>query len=667
MKNLLSEEPSLYLQQHSKQPVNWMPWGKEAFELAHKADKPLIVSIGYSACHWCNVMSKESFEDTYIASIMNRHFICIKVDREERPDIDQTYLEAVRMFNQSAGWPLNVFCLPDGRPFWGGTYFPNQDNGQGIVPWPQVLMRISDHFKKERQELDENASNVVKNLIHANNALSSVESEWSNELLLLSAKNICESHDDKNGGFTPAPKFPSPMKIDFLLAIRESQSIRTNQKLAHQIDHSIKTTLSKMGNGGIYDQIGGGFFRYSIDEKWHTPHFEKMLYDNALLLSSYSRAYQRFKSPIYKEKVEQTIHWLIRTMTDEDGGFFSSINADNEKGEGEYYFWEYEELEKVLEKDDFQKFVDAYWVSESGSLENGKSLPILKNDSQNDSVSFEGIKKTLLKNRNERPKPSRDKKKITSWNALLVSGFVDAARAFDRKEWAQLAYELNKWMTKNLISKEGDICSILFENKNLSSHAYLDDYAFWAEAILNLSSISESIISGSSKELISDAEKITLFALEKFNDPKLCGFFFNEDGNNKPAQVRKKFWYDNATPSANSSLLNVFSSLYLLTEKESWLKEYQVLRAGYPNLTRQAPHGIGHALRAISEYEIGKCKITCSPNQVEEIMSEIAKKPYRMIFISTGKKTETDLTLQVGNDFKEKIKLPKDCVKKIFS
>jgi len=644
-----------------------MPWGEEAFELAHKADKPVLVSIGYSACHWCHVMSKESFEDTYIASIMNRHFICIKVDREERPDIDQTYLEAVRMFNQSAGWPLNLFCLPDGRPFWGGTYFPNQDSGQGIVPWPQVLMRIADHFKKERHEFEENAGNVVSNLIHANNGLSSNENEWKNDLLLSSAKNICDSHDDEDGGFTQAPKFPSSMKIDFLLTMRESQAIRTNQKLSHKIDHSINTTLTKMANGGIFDQVGGGFFRYSVDGKWHVPHFEKMLYDNALLLTSYSRAYQRFKNPIYREKVEQTINWLIQKMTEEDGGFFSSVNADNEEGEGEYYFWQYHELEKILEKDDFKKFVNAYGVSETGNMENGRCLPIRKTDYEIDSTSFDEIKKILLKKRSERPEPCRDKKKITSWNALLIRGFVDAARAFNRKEWVQLAYDLNKWMTKSLISKEGEICSILFEDKNLSSLAYLDDYAFWAESLLNLSSISDSIIIGSSKNLIAQAEKITLSALDKFKDPKKCGFFFNGDGEINPAQVRKKFWYDNATPSANSSLLRVFSSLYLLTEKECWLKEFKKARAGYPTLCHKAPQGIGHALSAIADNEIGLCKITCSPDQVEELMYEIAKNPYRVIFILASNNNDSDLSLSIGRGFNEKIEFPKDCIEKIFS
>ena len=254
MANLLSDQSSLYLKQHANQPVQWMPWTQEAFDMAEKLDKPIILSIGYSACHWCHIMSVESFQDSYVASFMNRHFVCIKVDREERPDIDQTYLEAVRMFNQSAGWPLNVFCLPNGRPLWGGTYFPKEDKGQKIVPWPQVLMRIAEHYKREKGELEENANNVVSNLLHANNALCSNANEWNNELLLSAAKIICDSHDDKEGGFTPAPKFPSPMKIDFLLSIRESQAVRLNENFANKIDLSITTTLSKMALGGMYDQ-----------------------------------------------------------------------------------------------------------------------------------------------------------------------------------------------------------------------------------------------------------------------------------------------------------------------------------------------------------------------------------------------------------------------------
>ncbi|MBT3667373.1 MAG: thioredoxin domain-containing protein [Opitutae bacterium] len=656
MPNQLSDQSSLYLKQHANQPVEWMPWTQEAFDLAKKLDKPIILSIGYSACHWCHVMSVESFEDSYIASIMNRHFVCIKVDREERPDIDQTYLEAVRMFNQSAGWPLNVFCLPDGRPFWGGTYFPKEDKGQEIVPWPQVLMRIAEHYKREKGELEENANNVVSNLLHANNALSSSENEWDNELLLSSAKSICDSHDDQEGGFTKAPKFPSPMKIDFLLSIRESQAVRLNQKLADKIDLSISTTLSKMACGGIYDQIGGGFFRYSVDAQWQIPHFEKMLYDNALLLSTYSRAYQRFRNPIFKKVVEQSIDWLCHKMADDGGSFYSSVNADSDEGEGEYYLWTYVEIEEILGKEDASKFANAYGITQEGNFEKGKSLPVRKIESEKEINLYTELETRLLNVRENKNEPDRDKKKITSWNALLIKGFVDAARAFNRKDWLKRAIDLNDWMTNNLSPTGSDISSILFENQKLSPLSFLDDFAFWAESLLNLSSISDWVEKGSSRKFIEQAEQITLSAINSFKDTEQCGFFFSKNKKNDPAQVRKKFWYDNATPSANSSLLRICSTLYELTNNESWLKEYKDARKGYPNLCKQAPHGIGHALCSITDMEVGICTITASTEQIDEILIKISQNPYRPIFVSSIENQVNDaMELKIGNKFNEKI------------
>ncbi len=667
MQNQLSDQSSLYLRQHANQPVQWMPWTREAFDLAKKLDKPILLSIGYSACHWCHVMSVESFEDSYIASIMNRHFVCIKVDREERPDVDQTYLDAVRMFNQTAGWPLNVFCLPDGSPFWGGTYFPKEDKGQEIVPWPQVLMRIAEHYRREKAELEENAKNVVNNLLHANNALSSSENEWTNELLLSSAKSICQSHDDLDGGFTQAPKFPSPMKIDFLLSIREAQSVRLNRKLMEKIDLSISTTLSKMARGGIYDQIGGGFFRYSMDAKWQVPHFEKMLYDNALLISTYSRAYQKFPDPSFKKVVEQTIGWLNHKMKDENGGYFSSVNADNDEGEGEYYFWTYPEIQEILGEADANKFASAYEILKEGIFEGGKSLPVRPDKTGKEATSYEKLEKKLLLNRENKIEPSKDRKKITSWNALLIRGLVDAARAFNRKDWLQNAINLNRWMTQKLISKEFDIYSILFENNRLSSFSFLDDYAFWAESLIDLCSISEWVEEGSSSKFIHQAEQITLSGIQKFKDPQLCGFYFSKNEDNNPAQVRKKFWYDNATPSANSSLLRVFSTLYEITEKESWLKEYKQALAGYPNLCRQAPQGIGHALASITEMEVGICSICCSKEQIDNILKKISKNPYRPIFVTISKDQKKDqIRLKIGSEFDEKMNSVDESVEKIF-
>ena len=668
MPNQLSDQPSLYLQQHADQPVNWVPWSEEAFSLARELDKPVLISIGYSACHWCHVMSEESFEDSYVASIMNRHFVCIKVDREERPDVDQTYLEAIHMFNQSAGWPLNVFCLPDGRPFWGGTFFPKEDQGQGIVPWPQVLMRIADHFKREREELEENASNVVSNLLHANNGLSSGENEWNNELLLHSAKAICDSHDDQDGGFTPAPKFPSPMKIDFLLAIRESQAVRFNKTLAQKIDFSVQTTLTKMGSGGMYDQIGGGFFRYSVDTQWLIPHFEKMLYDNALLLSTYSKAHQRFASPLYKEIVYQTIDWLLSDMKNKQGGFYSSVNADTEEGEGQFYLLEFSELAEVLKPDEIKEFISHYKMNKAENFEEGKRLPIKISTEKGETDVCKEYKNKLLSYRKNRIPPTRDKKKITVWNALLIRGLVDASRAFNRKDWLQIAIELNDWMTQNLLSKNNKISSISFENNQLSELSFLDDYALWAESLLCLSSLSDWVKPGSSVTYIEQAEKITLSTIKRFKDKQNCGLYFSEKSNDNPAQVRKKFWYDNATPSANSSLLRVFSTLYHLTKKELWLKEFKEAQTGYPNLCKQAPQGIGHALSSITEEAVGISSLSCPTNQMQEIVKKLSQNPYRPIHISNHKdNTRKNSTLRIGQDFKEEIKNSDQLIEKLYS
>lgn len=666
MPNQLSDQPSLYLQQHADQPVDWMPWGNEAFVLAQKLDKPILLSIGYSACHWCHVMSEESFGDSYIGSLMNRHFVCIKVDREERPDVDQTYLEAIRMFNQSAGWPLNVFCLPNGRPFWGGTYFPFEDKGQGIVPWPQVLMRIADHYKREKAELEENANNVVSNLLHANNAMSAKKSEWKNQLLLEGAKSICESHDDQEGGFTPAPKFPSPMKIEFLLAIQESESVRQNSAFDHKIGKSIQTTLTKMAGGGMYDQIGGGFFRYSVDAQWCIPHFEKMLYDNSLLISTYSKAHQKYGLSFFKEIVCQTIEWLKQDMRDNNGGFYSSINSDSEEGEGEYYLWTDSEIKNILSDIESEEFIIAFRINEKGNFEDKKSLPMRNFPVIEKQKSFNKQKNALLEYRRKRDKPSTDKKKITVWNALLIRGLVDSSRAFIRKDWLKTAIDLNEWMTRKLLTEKDEICSILFENDQLSTLSFLDDYAIWAESLLTLSSLSDWIKPGSSAYYIELAEKITLSALEKFKDQQACGFYFNEKDINNPAQVQKKFWYDNATPSANSSLLRVFSTLYQITNKDLWIKEYREAQGGYAQFCRKAPQGVGHALCAITEEAIGISTLNCPPDQTDGAVRELSNYPYRPIFISSNN-GDKPAVLKIGRNFTEKSDNAVELIKKIFS
>ncbi len=634
MPNQLSTQTSLYLLQHSQQPVEWFPWSESVFELAKKQDKPILISIGYSACHWCHKMSEESFSDSYIASIMNRHFICVKVDREERPDIDQTYLEAIHMFNQSAGWPLHVFCLPDGRPFWGGTYFPKEDENQGIVPWPLVLMRIAEHYKRKKEELIENAENVTRNLIHSNDSNYSIDKEWKNDDLIIAAESICKSHDNQNGGFTPAPKFPSPMKIDFLLAIRESQALKNNPSIGIEIDQCVQKTLTKMANGGIFDQLEGGFFRYSVDSEWQNPHFEKMLYDNALLLSTYSKAYQRFSNPLFKEIVTNTISWLNEKMTENQHGYFSSVSAFTNEGEGEYYLCSYDSIRENLDPEKATKFIHAFGITEKGNFGDGKSVPIRNINLEDIGGDILEAKKIILSLRENKEKPTVDKKIITVWNALLIRGFTDSARAFNRKEWLEKAIILNDWMTENLFDKDGGISSIYYNPDHKSCYSFIDDYAIWAESLLDLSSISEWVRPGSSKKLINMAQDLALTVIKKFKDEKFPGYFFNKVGQNNSVPVRKKFWYDNAIPSANSSILRVFATLYHLTGNQTWLEELKEARAAYPKLCLTAPQGVGHALAAITEDAVGISSIQCEPEKLDETICSLAKYPYRPIFVN---------------------------------
>lgn len=646
MPNLLAKESSLYLKQHAEQSVQWMPWGDPAFEKARKEDKPILVSIGYASCPWCQAMSRESFADEYVASIMNRHFICIKVDREERPDLDQTYMDAVRQFNQSAGWPLHAFCLPNGQPFWGGTYFPKDDLGQGIVPWPLVLMRISEHYKRAKPELIENARNVLANLEHANHAESSGETEWNNSLLLDATNTVCKKHDDENGGFTQAPKFPSPMKIDFLLAMGETQSVRSNPGQSERVDHCITRTLDSMGRGGLFDQVGGGFFRYSVDEKWQLPHFEKILCDNALLLSTYSRAYRKYKSPLYRKVVEKSLRWLLLEMGDPALGFCSTLSANYEDREGGYYLWNGEELSQILGSEDSERFKSAHHLDSLPKQDD--YLPRMDQDPEIDEDIEKWLGKLSQSRKTRNRLPTRDSKKITAWNGLVLKGLVDASIALQRKDCLEMALKLADWMKNHLLDEDGQLMSIRYEETLPKNPGFLDDYAFWAEGLLALSSISDWIEPGSSRKFIKDAEDLARKALEQFQDEQNPGLYFAPEGLECPAPTKKKFWFDNAVPAGNSSMLRVFSSLCVLTGEELWEKEYQMARSAYSNFARKAPDGIAHALTGITEQETGLCLIRGNQMQIDSLMKKLGQKPHRPIFITNDENIGNNLALSVG-------------------
>ncbi len=644
MSNLLSSEKSLYLRQHADQPVDWLPWGKSAFEKAQREDKPIIVSIGYSSCHWCHAMSEESFQDEFVASIMNRHFVCIKVDREERPDIDLTYLEAIRMFDQSAGWPLHAFCLSDGRPFWGGTYFPKQDTGHGIVPWPQLLMRISDHYGRAKEELIENAENVLGNLEHSNDADFSPTDQWNNSLLLNAVQSICKIHDDSQGGFSSAPKFPSPMKIDFLMSMGESAKVRTDSQFGERIDFCSNKTLDAMASRGLFDHVGGGFFRYSTDDEWKVPHFEKMLCDNALLLSTYSRAYRKYRLPLYRKTVEKTIQWLLREMGSPETGFSSSLSSDSNGKEGGYYLWEKDELEAIIGNEETDLLIAGQKPNSATSPD--EYLPRWQGNPED--PDQEARMEKLLHARDSRKwKISRDSKRITAWNALLLKALVDASLALTNKEYLGMACKLAEWMKVHLQDEKGKVVSLRYDDHSSSGPAFLDDYAFWSEALLALSSVSEWIEPGSSVTYLKDAEKLALKANEEFRDLESTGYFFAPKNLDCPAPGKKKFCYDNAIPAGNSSMLRVFSTLFLLTGKEEWNQRYLEIRNGYSNLATKAPHGIGHALTAIAENEIGLCSIKSGNEDLNDLCLNLSEKPYRPVFLSKDDRGSENLVLTV--------------------
>lgn len=639
MANRLSQQSSLYLRQHGENPVDWWPWCPEAFEAAKREDKLILVSIGYSSCHWCHVMAHESFEDDYIAGLMNRNFICIKVDREERPDIDQMFVEVVQMITGRAGWPLNVFCLPNGKPFFGGTYFPPKDIGRGIIPWPQLLMRLVESYKKSPHELEENGDNIIKNLIVANNPQS--VTDLPNDALLEGAKMICATHDNEWGGFGGAPKFPSPTVLEYLLAVRGTAACSQDNELAKRIDEVLVKTLKSMAHGGIYDQIGGGFSRYSVDRFWAIPHFEKMLYDNALLLSVYTKGWLSYRFELFKSIVEETVGWAEREMSLESGAFSSSLDADTEGVEGKYYAWTQDEVITALGAEDGRLFCDAYGITSEGNFEKETSIPAWVYDDSEKRLQLKPMREKLLKIRELRVKPGKDPKVLVSWNSLLAQGLGCSGFYFNRPEWLKLAQRIVDWIWNNMVDNQNRLKSVYYaEGGDISG--YLDDYAFYAEACLALASKIEWISPGSSGLYIERAKKLVDAVLEHFGDSdEDIGFFFTADDHEKLI-ARKKYWWDQAIASGNASMVHNLSDLYALTGEARYAAKLHQLRRGYAEFCKKAPNGVAYALAGFTEDAIGIMMLKIgdiNAGVLNRIQESLASKPYRKLFILRQKET----------------------------
>ncbi len=642
MPNRLSQENSLYLRQHAENPVEWYAWGAEALAAAEAQDKPLLVSIGYSACHWCHVMAHESFESDYIAGLMNKHFICVKVDREERPDVDQVYMEAVQMIQQQGGWPLNVFCLPDGRPFFGGTYFPPEDRGQGLIPWPQVLMRVADFYKRSKAELEENADAIQKNILAGTQALSTGggSGEWSSQLLLSAANGICGTHDDQYGGFGRAPKFPPSMTLNFLGAVQSSNRLGdVPSGLRDRIKEIRHTTLRAMAHGGLFDQFGGGFARYSVDPHWLIPHFEKMLYDNALLIDAYTRGYLDQKEPLYAAVVEETVEWLQREMLSEEGAFYAALDADSEGVEGKYYVWEPEEVDSVLGPKLAREIREAYNITSKGNFEHGLSNPALVDAEFEVRMKLTEARQKLREHREAtRVAPGLDTKISTFWNGLLIRSLADAGFYMNRPEWLEMARHCADFLWAHLCDESEtplEVSTVYYKDHGAQVDGFLHDYAAVADSFLAVAAKIDWIEAGASELYVKRAQLCVDAALARFADSHAVGSFFTDESTETPV-ARRKEWFDNATPSGNSILLHALSGLYALTGDGRYTNEFTETLSAYVDYSQKVAAGVAHALEAAVAHTEGVAVIkVADPCDVAKVRAMLSAHKYKRVFVQS--------------------------------
>ena len=634
MPNRLAQEPSLYLRQHQDNPVDWWSWCPEAFAAARAQGKPVLVSVGYSSCHWCHVMARESFEQPWIAELMNRHFVCIKVDREERPEVDKLMMDAVQMIQGHGGWPLNAFCLPDGRPFFGGTYFPPEDRGQGQVPWPQLLMRVADFYHRNQTELAANADAIAQNLTHLTRAPDADGTAPTPADLLGAGRRLCEQFDDQHGGFGGAPKFPSPSSLDLLLALRGTAAVEADRPFATRLDAAITVTLGAMARGGLFDQVGGGFHRYCVDRDWTVPHFEKMLYDNAQLLGTYAEAWARYRDPLYARVVAETVDWLRREMTLAEGLLAASLDADTDHHEGLTYVWKAPEVAEVLGTEAFD-FAQVYGLSDRGNFE-GANIPKLKGRLE-DRDRMAAARAKLLARRNLRPQPGRDDKALLGWNALAIRGLAQAAWIFGRRDWRADAERLAATLWARCASGEGAELRLrsVVHGATATVEGTLADYAWLAEAELALAAT--AVWSGDDPATHTRrAEALLSAARRRFGDPHELGYFL-VGADRADLSVRQKDWFDNAVPAANSSLLHGFSGLRAATGDATWAKELTDLARAYGGVSRQVPHGAAHALTALVREAIGPATLKATlatdwENLRRALVGDDATAPHRRPF-----------------------------------
>ncbi len=584
MANRLAQETSPYLQEHADNPVDWYPWGPEALERARREDRPILLSIGYSACHWCHVMARESFEDAQTAALMNRFFVCVKVDREERPDLDQIYMRAIQGMTGSGGWPMTVFLMPDGTPFYGGTYFPPTERF-GMPSFKRVLTAVAEAYALRRSEVANTASQI-RAFLQESPLRAAGATHPTPEFLDRAAEQLAHSYDPVHGGFGGPPKFPQPMLLDVLLRTHR----RTGQARALEM---VTHTLEAMTQGGVYDQLGGGFHRYAVDATWLTPHFEKMLYDNALLSRCYLEAWQVTGEPAWRRVCEETLAFVTRELTAPLGGFYSTLDADSEGHEGRFYLWTPAQLVQALGARDAARVAEAFDVTDHGNFEGRNILHAVRPEAP---AVMADVRARLMEDRDRRPRPHRDEKVLASWNGLMLRAMAEAGRVLARADLLVAAQTNARFLLTRM--RSGDRMLRSFKDGRASLPGYLEDQAAVADGLLTLYEATFE------REWLDATRSLVSEMLSAFWDEGQ-GAFFDTARDHEALVVRPQDVSDNAIPSGTSLAVDILLRAGRLLGEDRWTAVAAGAIERLAAAAAQAPSAFGRLLAAIDFY-LGK-------------------------------------------------------------
>jgi uncharacterized protein len=611
MANRLAGETSPYLLQHRENPVDWYPWGAEALSRARAEDRPILLSVGYSACHWCHVMERESFEDPATAAYMNEHFVNVKVDREERPDVDALYMEAVQAISGQGGWPMTVFLDPEGVPFYGGTYFP-PDEGRGMPSFRMVMEAVLDAFENKRQEIRQRAPEM-RDRLGAIGRIEPAEAPLEAALLDTAVERLRGAADRQRGGFGRAPKFPPASSLELLLSRDERELV--------------ELTLDTMLAGGIYDQVGGGFARYSVDAAWLVPHFEKMLYDNALLARAYLHGWQAFGHERYRRICEETLDWALREMRGPEGGFYSALDADSEGEEGRFYVWTPAEIRDLL-GDDAEPLIDYYGVSGGGNFE-GRNILFLAGGADADEPAGLGeARRKLYEARSRRVWPGLDDKRLTAWNALMIATLAEAGAVLRRDDYLDAARSCARFVWDELRDPDGRLLRT-YKDGRAHLDAYLEDHAFLLEALLTLYE------SGFEPEWFERASTLAETLLSRFADGERGGFFSTSD-DHESLIARRKEVGDHPIPSGNSAAAMGLLRLGALTGERRYEAAAEGVFRLFAGPAAQHPESFAHLLRAIDFHLSPTKEVALVGDDLTELVATVRTKFHPHLVLAGG-------------------------------